>query len=113
MHNALLKYIKIVGEFIKVNFAICDKIRKTFDLRIEDLLRVLLEEEKAAIFVNNSSQYLRGNPRKIPHMAAYSVIYGFVEKVIQKMKKTARPGTEHLPMTQSWERLGAQDPCHG
>ena len=80
MQNAFLEYTAIVRETIKVNLATCEKIRTTFELGNEGLLRVLLEEEKAAIYDNNKLEYLRGNPPKFPHMAAYSGKDGFVYK---------------------------------
>ena len=41
---------------------------------------MLRKEEKAAIYDNNNLEYLRENPHKYPHMAAYSGKDGFVYK---------------------------------
>ena len=53
---------------------------RTFELGNKDLLRVLLEEEKTAIYDYNKLQYLRRNLPKSPHMAACNEKDGFVYK---------------------------------
>lgn len=77
MQNSFLEYTAIVRETIKVNHATCELIMRTFELRNEDLPRILHEEEK--IYDNNNLKYLRGNPAKSPDRGLQRERWHFIQ----------------------------------